>query len=124
MLYSLEFSYFRKTGRSVGKTRTMGANPCISQQLRHFFFNKAIDKTFNILEEFTKLTELDIDRVLTSGGAKTAADGKDIINEMVAMSHFSDADSEDSASTLEQLASFTATVNTANPIKSLIISHF
>ena len=48
-------------------------------------FNKAIDKTFNILDEFAKLIELDIDRVLTSGGAKTAADGKDIINEMVSI---------------------------------------
>jgi copper homeostasis protein len=48
-------------------------------------FNKAIDKTFTILEEFRELIKLDIDRVLTSGGAKTAIDGKEIINEMVAI---------------------------------------
>lgn len=46
-------------------------------------FHKAIDKTFNILEEFTKLLTTDVDRVLTSGGSKTAFDGRDIINEMV-----------------------------------------
>ncbi|MCG8307634.1 MAG: copper homeostasis protein CutC [Cytophagales bacterium] len=47
-------------------------------------FHKAIDKTFNILEEFRSLLmNTDIDRVLTSGGAKTAFDGKEIINEMV-----------------------------------------
>ena len=50
-------------------------------------FNKAIDITFNILEEFKNLMQTDIDRVLTSGGAKTAADGKDIINEMVSISN-------------------------------------
>lgn len=46
-------------------------------------FNKAIDKTFNVLNEFKNLLQTDIDRVLTSGGAKTAFDGRDIINEMV-----------------------------------------
>jgi len=46
-------------------------------------FNKAIDKTYNVLEEFSNLLNTDIDRVLTSGGAKTAFDGKEIINEMV-----------------------------------------
>lgn len=50
-------------------------------------FNKAIDKTFNILEEFKHLLKTDIDRVLTSGGAKTAFDGKKIINEMVKLSN-------------------------------------
>lgn len=46
-------------------------------------FNKAIDKTFNVLNEFKNLLKTDIDRVLTSGGAKTASDGRSIINEMV-----------------------------------------
>lgn len=46
-------------------------------------FNKAIDKTFNVLEEFKNLLHTDVDRVLTSGGAKTAFDGRQIINEMV-----------------------------------------
>ena len=46
-------------------------------------FNKAIDKTFDVLNEFKNLLETDIDRVLTSGGAKTAFDGREIINEMV-----------------------------------------
>ena len=50
-------------------------------------FNKAIDKTFNILEEFKTLLKTDIDSVLTSGGAKTAFDGRDIINEMVQISN-------------------------------------
>ena len=50
-------------------------------------FNKAIDKTFNILEEFKTLLKTDVDRVLTSGGAKTAFDGRDIINEMVKISN-------------------------------------
>ena len=50
-------------------------------------FNKAIDKTFTILEEFRELIKLDIDRVLTSGGAKTAIDGKEIINEMVSIAN-------------------------------------
>lgn len=46
-------------------------------------FNKAIDSTYNVLEEFKNLLNTDVDRVLTSGGAKTASDGKGIINEMV-----------------------------------------
>ena len=50
-------------------------------------FNKAIDETFNILEEFKNLLKTDVDRVLTSGGAKTAFDGRDIINEMVHISN-------------------------------------
>lgn len=50
-------------------------------------FNKAIDKTFNVLEEFKKLMNTDIDRVLTSGGAKTAFDGRAIINEMVSIAN-------------------------------------
>ena len=50
-------------------------------------FNKAIDKTFNILEEFRNLTQTGVDRVLTSGGAKTAYDGREIINEMVKISN-------------------------------------
>ncbi len=50
-------------------------------------FNKAIDNTFNILEEFKNLLKTDVDRVLTSGGAKTAFDGRNIINEMVKISN-------------------------------------
>lgn len=50
-------------------------------------FNKAIDKTFNILEEFKNLLKTDVDRVLTSGGAKTAFAGRNIINEMVKISN-------------------------------------
>jgi copper homeostasis protein len=50
-------------------------------------FNKSIDKTFNIIEEFKNLLKTDIDRVLTSGGAKTAFDGRSIINEMVEISN-------------------------------------
>ena len=46
-------------------------------------FNKAIDSTYNVLEEFKNLLKTDVDRVLTSGGAKTASDGREIINEMV-----------------------------------------
>lgn len=50
-------------------------------------YNKSIDKTFNIIEEFKNLLKTDIDRVLTSGGAKTAFDGRSIINEMVEISN-------------------------------------
>lgn len=50
-------------------------------------FNKAIDTTFNILQEFKSLLKTDIDRVLTSGGSKTALDGSGIINEMVNLSN-------------------------------------
>ncbi len=50
-------------------------------------FNKAIDKTFNIIEEFKKLINTGIDRVLTSGGAKTAFNGRFIINDMVKISN-------------------------------------
>ena len=50
-------------------------------------FNKAIDNTFNIIEEFKNLLTTNIDRVLTSGGAKTAIDGSNIINEMVKISN-------------------------------------
>lgn len=49
-------------------------------------FNKAIDKTNNIIEEFRRLLDTDVDRVLTSGGAKTALNGRDIINQMVNIS--------------------------------------
>lgn len=50
-------------------------------------FNKAIDSTYNVLEEFKKLLNTDVDRVLTSGGAKTASDGRGIINEMVRLAN-------------------------------------
>ena len=46
-------------------------------------FHKAIDETSGILAEFEKLAELDIDRVLTSGGYATATEGADMINNMV-----------------------------------------
>lgn len=49
-------------------------------------FHKAIDDTSNILEEFKRLLTTDVDRVLTSGGAKTALDGKNNINAMVKIS--------------------------------------
>ena len=50
-------------------------------------FNKAIDKTIDIIKEFKVLLKSDVDRVLTSGGAKTAIDGKEIINEMTRLSN-------------------------------------
>jgi len=50
-------------------------------------FHKAIDETEDILHEFKKLMECDIDRTLTSGGEKTAFLGKHIINEMVKISN-------------------------------------
>lgn len=49
-------------------------------------FHKAIDFTFNIIEEFKTLLKTDVDRVLTSGGAETALDGYENINKMVRMS--------------------------------------
>lgn len=45
-------------------------------------FHKAIDCTLNIIEEFKTLLKTDVDRVLTSGGAETAFDGKEILNKM------------------------------------------
>ncbi len=47
-------------------------------------FHKAIDKTDDILHEIKKLKTLGVHRVLTSGGKKTAIDGAETINMMVA----------------------------------------
>ena len=49
-------------------------------------FHKAIDETPNIIEEFEKLMELGIDRVLTSGGHGNAREGSNVLNEMVRIS--------------------------------------
>ena len=46
-------------------------------------FHKAIDETNNILHEYEKLKNLDIHRVLTSGGKLTAKEGYHTINEMI-----------------------------------------
>lgn len=46
-------------------------------------FHKAIDDTADILSEIKKLKKLGVNRVLTSGGKKTAIDGADTINKMV-----------------------------------------
>lgn len=48
-------------------------------------FHKAIDETRDILDEFKHLLELDIDRVLTSGGRESAIEGLQTINEMSAL---------------------------------------
>jgi copper homeostasis protein len=50
-------------------------------------FHKAIDFTADVIEEFKSLMKTDVDSVLTSGGAETAFDGKEIINEMVRISN-------------------------------------
>ena len=50
-------------------------------------FHKAIDSTKNIVVDFKKLLKTDIDHVLTSGGAETALEGRNIINEMVEISN-------------------------------------
>lgn len=49
-------------------------------------FHKAIDYTSNIIEEFKKLLKTDVDRMLTSGGAETAFEGKQVLNELVKIS--------------------------------------
>jgi copper homeostasis protein len=48
-------------------------------------FHKAIDETRDILDEFKHLLQLDIDRLLTSGGRKSAIEGLQTINEMCAL---------------------------------------
>jgi copper homeostasis protein len=50
-------------------------------------FHKAIDFTADVIAEFKSLMKTDVDSVLTSGGAETAFDGKEIINEMVRISN-------------------------------------
>lgn len=49
-------------------------------------FHKAIDETPDVVREFRKLMRLDVNRVLTSGGARSAMKGKEIINQLVAIS--------------------------------------
>lgn len=46
-------------------------------------FHKAIDEVNNPVEEVEKLAELGIDRILTSGKAKTALGGKEVLNQMI-----------------------------------------
>ncbi len=46
-------------------------------------FHKAIDEVANPANEVVNLVELGIDRILTSGGAKTALEGTEILNEMI-----------------------------------------
>lgn len=46
-------------------------------------FHKAIDEVINPVDEVEKLVELGIDRILTSGGAKTALEGKEVLNQMI-----------------------------------------
>jgi copper homeostasis protein len=48
-------------------------------------FHKAIDETEDILREFSLLTTTGIRRVLTSGGAPTALEGRAVLNEMLGM---------------------------------------
>ena len=50
-------------------------------------FHKAIDFTSDVITEFKSLMNTDVDSVLTSGGAETAFDGKEIINEMLRISN-------------------------------------
>ena len=49
-------------------------------------FHKAIDVVSNPTDEIEKLIKLGIDRILTSGGGKTALEGKEILNKMIAIS--------------------------------------
>lgn len=46
-------------------------------------FHKAIDDILNPAGEIEELVKLGIDRILTSGGAKTALEGKEILNQMI-----------------------------------------
>lgn len=50
-------------------------------------FHKAIDEISNPIDEIEKLIKLGIDRILTSGGAKTALEGKEILNKMISIAH-------------------------------------
>lgn len=49
-------------------------------------FHKAIDELENPASEVLRLVEVGIDRILTSGGAKSAKDGKDKLIEMINIS--------------------------------------
>lgn len=51
-------------------------------------FHRAIDMCKNPLEEVMKLQELGVNRVLTSGGANKAADGWEMIRDMVLATDF------------------------------------
>ena len=46
-------------------------------------FHKAIDEVANPVNEMGYLTALGIDRILTSGGGKTALEGAEILNDML-----------------------------------------
>jgi len=46
-------------------------------------FHKAIDDILNPAGEIEKLVKLGIDRILTSGGATTALEGKETLNQMI-----------------------------------------
>ena len=46
-------------------------------------FHKAIDDILNPAGEIEELVKLGIDRILTSGGAKTALEGKETLNQMI-----------------------------------------
>ncbi len=46
-------------------------------------FHKAIDISFDIFEAFKSLSGIGIDRILTSGRASSAEEGKEIINELI-----------------------------------------
>lgn len=46
-------------------------------------FHKAIDEVINPTDEVENLAKLGIDRILTSGGYKTALEGVEILNKMI-----------------------------------------
>lgn len=50
-------------------------------------FNKAIDSTRDLIEAYGDLGGLGVDYVLTSGGAKTALEGADVLHGMVQAAH-------------------------------------
>jgi copper homeostasis protein len=46
-------------------------------------FHKAIDETVNIMESVALLKEIGVDRILSSGGKKSALEGRKILNRMI-----------------------------------------
>lgn len=46
-------------------------------------FHKAIDELIDPLDEIDSLIQLGIDRILTSGGYKTALEGAEVLNQMI-----------------------------------------
>jgi copper homeostasis protein len=46
-------------------------------------FHKAIDITEDIMKSLSSLKEIGVDRILTSGGKKTAIEGYSVLNEMI-----------------------------------------